>query len=256
MDSLAKVVVVDDEPLSRLVIREFVSLEPRFEIVAECDSGQGAIETIRALRPDVVLLDIQMPEVDGFDVLSALDDPLPLVIMVTAYNQHALRAFDHHALDYVLKPIEEARLRLALRRALGRLEPPTSARDANAAERLVRSLNSPEPHRDRITLKCTDTIVCFAPDELPWIEAAGNYVKLEISGEQLLSRASLSDLLRRLDPELFLRIHRSFAVNLDFLVEVKTLPGGSDSVVVLRDGRTLPMGRSFRKAVLQRLAGR
>ncbi len=251
--SRISVIIVDDESLARQIVREYLLRDERFEIVAECDGGRAALEAIHALKPDVVLLDIQMPEVDGFDVLSQLEEPYPATIMVTAFNEHALRAFDFHALDYVLKPIEEERLHIALDRAARRIEESRRGRAAKGMEELIGSLRAESPQHDRIVLKSSRSILFLEPDELLWIEAAGNYLKVEAGGKQHLVRGSISGLMTRLDPEAFLRIHRSFIVNRSLVIETKVLPGGSDYAVVLRGGRELPVGRSFRKEVLAKL---
>ncbi len=247
------VIIVDDELPARQILREFVSQDERFEIVAECDGGRAALEAIGASRPDVLLLDIQMPEVDGFDVLTELRDPPPATIMVTAFNEHALRAFDHHALDYVLKPIEEARLRQALERAIVRIEESRSGPAAKGMRQLIGALRAEAPQHERIVLRCTGSILFLAPDELPWIEASGNYLKVEVGGKAHLVRESIRGLMARLDPDVFVRIHRSFIVNRTCVREAKTLPGGSDYAVVLSDGREVPIGRSYRKDVLEDL---
>lgn len=248
--SRPRVVVVDDEPLARQILSEFISRDGRFEIAAECEGGRMAIDTIREVDPEILLLDVQMPEVDGFDVLTALSDPVPVTIMVTAYHEHAIRAFDYHALDYVLKPIDQGRLQRALDRALTRV---SELRASSGMEGLLGALRKQTRQQERIVLKCSGSILFLEPDELLWVEAAGNYLKVEVGGREYLARDSIQRLIERLDPAVFVRIHRSFIVNARYVVEAKLLPGGSDYVVVLRDGRELPLGRSFRSAVLARL---
>lgn len=252
--SRVTVVIVDDEPLARQILRELVSHDERFEIVAECEGGRAALVAIRDLNPDVLLLDIQMPEVDGFDVLAELQDSPPITIMVTAFNDHALRAFDFHALDYVLKPIDETRLKQALDRAIVRIHEGLRSHVAEGMQQFIGALRAETPQHTRIVLKCINSILFLEPSELRWIEAAGNYLKVEVEGSVFLVRESLSGLLERLDPNVFLRIHRSFVVNRASVLEVKVLQGGSDYAAVLRDGRELPVGRSFRRAVLARLS--
>jgi len=248
------VAIVDDEPLALELLREFVAADRRFEVVCECGGGAAAIEAIDTLRPEVVLLDVQMPEVDGFDVLTRLAAPLPVVVMVTAYHEHAVRAFDHHALDYVLKPIERARLQLALDRAFARVQERRAGSAAPGGEhRLRASLSGAASGEQRIALKASGTLLFLEREQLHWVESAGNYLKVECDGRTHLVRDSLPSLLERLG-EAFVRVHRSFVINAASVVEVRVQPGGSDYAVLLRDGREVPIGRSYRRSVLARLS--
>lgn len=252
------VLIVDDEAPARLILREFLAQDKRFEVQYECSDGRAALEAIPRFTPDIVLLDIQMPEVDGFDVLSGLQDLPSATIMVTAFHEHAIRAFDFHAVDYVLKPIEKERLQRALDRAVQRVDDRRAGQQNRGMQELVAALRQ-EPARQgaqpdaRIVLKTTNSILFLQPDELLWVEASGNYLKLEVAGRTHLVRESIQSLMGRVDDRVFLRIHRSFVVNKNAVVEVKVLPGGSDYAVALRDGRDLPVGRSLRKQVLERL---
>jgi len=256
------VLIVDDELPARQLLRELIESDGRFVVLGECDGGAKAIQVASALAPDLLLLDIQMPEVDGFDVLASLGTDAPVTIMVTAFNEHALRAFDFHALDYVLKPIEERRLGLALTRALVRLEEASPPERSPAGSLLADldgsregvALTAPEAMDERIVLKCGSAIVFLLQGEIDLIEAAGNYLKVQAKGETHLVRLSISRLLERLHGELFLRIHRSFVVNRTRVQEVRPLAGSYDYSVVLTDGSTLPIGRSYRKQVLDRLS--
>lgn len=248
-----RVVTVDDEPPARSVLREFLGREEGFDLEFECAGGREAIFEINERVPDLVLLDIQMPEVDGFEVLAQLVEPLPLIIMVTAHDQHAVRAFDYHALDYVLKPIDEERLRLALRRARERIDAVGAARAADGARSLRGAWSSFRQKDEPITIKCTDTLLCVQPGDIAWLEAAGNYVKFEYGGRQHLTRSTLTEFLERLDSTSFFRVHRSYAVNLAFVTEVRPARSGHDSLLLLGDGTEIPLGRSFRKALLDRL---
>lgn len=249
-----RTVIVDDEPLARQLLSEFLDADARFSCIAECDGGRSAIETIRRLRPDVVLLDVQMPVVDGFDVLASLEEPTPVVVMVTAHNQHALRAFDHHALDYVLKPVDAGRLELALDRVVARARERAGGFGQPGLLELVQQLRGETgPREERIVLKAGSVILFLEPHELPCVESSGNYLKVVHDGRELLIRESLQSLLARLDERHFLQIHRSFVVHVGAVIEVRLQPGGSDYVAVLRDGRQCPIGRSYRKAVFDRL---
>ena len=257
------VLIVDDELPARQLLRELIERDGRFAVLDECDGGAKAIQVANALAPDLLLLDIQMPEVGGFDVLASLGPSAPVTIMVTAFNEHALRAFDFHALDYVLKPIEEQRLGLALTRAMDRLEEPSTSGKSPVNALLADLAGSPvaadlaatEASTERIVLKCGSSILFLLQGEIDSIEAAGNYLKVQAKGETHLVRLSIARLLERLHGDLFLRIHGSFVVNRTRVQEVRPLAGGYDYSVVLADGSTLPIGRSYRKHVLDRLSG-
>lgn len=248
-------VIVDDEPLARQYLRELVRSDPRFEVAAECAGGEEAIRVATDLRPDLMLLDVQMPGTDGFDVLVRLTPPLPAIIFVTAFDRYAVRAFDHHALDYVLKPIEEARLRVALARAADRLDGGRRADTPSNLRELVTTLTELGPSNERIVLRTTSSILYLDPGELPVVESSGNYLKVDLDGRTHLVRETLSSLKARLDPARFLQVHRSFLVNLHCVRSARTLPGGSDLALCLRDGREVPVGRTYKNSVVDRLLG-
>jgi len=220
MAHVAKVVVVDDEPLAREGLRALLAGDREVEVVAECADGQAAIEAIRRLKPDIVFLDVQMPDLDGFDVLRALaGEPLPAVVFVTAYDKYALRAFDVHAVDYLLKPFHDERFAEALAIAKAR-------RGEDMTERIARLLDERKPKVMRVLVKTGGRVLFIRADEIDWIEAADYYVKLHVAGKVHMLRESMAALEARLDPELFFRVHRSAIVNLERVRELQPFSQG------------------------------
>jgi two-component system, LytTR family, response regulator len=232
-----RTVIVDDEPLARSNLRVLLRRDHNIEIVAECGSGPEAPALIRETRPDLLFLDVQMPECDGFDVLELLGAELPLaIVFVTAYDQYALRAFEAGALDYLLKPFDNARFDLALSRAKYKVE-----------------LGKDHPRKlDRLTIKSAGQIAFVNLSEIDWIEAADYYAALHIGVHTHLLRRSLSELERDLDPTLFCRIHRSAIVNLDRVRGLRSNEDG-DYTVLLQNNATLRLSRKYRKQLQSRL---
>ncbi len=241
-----RVVLVDDEPLVRAGVRDVLANQPGVEVVGDAGDGLSAIEVIERLQPDLVLLDVQMPGCDGFDVLAQLDSATyPAVIFVTAYEQYAVRAFDAHAIDYLLKPFDDARLLDALKRALTWLERQPSPQQ----ERLPTLLEAVTAHRrqDRFIVKHCGRLRVVPAGEVEWIQARGNYVHLHHTDGPFLVRETLSALEDRLDPARFVRAHRSAIVALPEVCEVSKRSSG-DQELSLRSGARVPLGRSFRAA--------
>lgn len=250
---MIQVMIVDDEPLARSGIREYLGPEPDVEILAECATGEEAIREIRRRRPDLVFLDVQMPQGSGFDVLEALPpEEMPVIVFITAHDRHALEAFEAHAIDYLLKPVERNRFSIALQRAraaiLYRKESPWPDR----LRALLAERRSPPRYRDRLLVRGTGRIYLLPVDKVDWIDASGNYARLHAGKEVHLLRETLSNLEQELDPERFCRIHRSAIVNLDRVVEM--LPAGrGDQTLILRDGTRLPLSARHRESLEQRL---
>lgn len=241
-----RTVVVDDEPLARDKLRAFLARHPTLELVGEAGDGLEAVAVLDATRPDLVLLDIQMPELDGFEVLAALDqDPLPHVVFVTAFDHYAVRAFEQGALDYLLKPVAPDRFDRAMERAQAQL------RDHGGealARRLTQVLESVAPGRPRIErfLVKEQGRTRFVPVvDVEWIEAAGNYLKLHVKGTTHLVRGTMKEVEGRLDPARFGRIHRTTIVQLDRIHFLEPWSHG-DQVVVLDTGARLTLSRRFR----------
>jgi two-component system LytT family response regulator len=244
------VVIVDDEPPARTRLRRLLADHADVAIVAECGDGASAIQAIESTAPDLVMLDIQMPELDGFDVLQALEMPrLPEIIFVSAFDRYALQAFTVHALDYVLKPVEPERLREALDHARQRLADRRSA--AEHLTPLMRELTRDRPYLSRVPVRSEGRVRVIDLEDVDWLGAADNYVALHCGPRQHLVRDTLARLEQRLDPRHFVRIHRSTIARIDRIIElVPDLHG--DFQVRLRNGATLAMSRTFRPHVEER----
>lgn len=229
-----RAIVVDDEAPARANLKALLRKQADIELIAECDSGSAALTAIRSMRPDLLFLDIQMPECDGFDVLEMLGGGAPpAVIFVTAYDQHALRAFDVGALDYLLKPFSDERFNTALMRA---------------RERLPRAQTAPA----RLVLKQAGQVLFLPVDDIDWIGAADYYASLHIGAQTHLLRRSIAELAQDLDPTIFCRIHRSTIIN---LVKLQSIELGKDGEqeAVLSSGARLRVSRSYRKALMEKV---
>jgi two-component system, LytTR family, response regulator len=262
MDSAGRkirVLIVDDEPLARQNIRVLLKEDPEIELIGECGSGAEAVKVIQKHAPDLLFLDIQMPLMSGFDVLEKIDaEKIPAIIFVTAFDQYAIRAFEVHALDYLLKPFDDARFEKALRQAKKQIE----QREINQlSKRLVRLLEDrdaqpakarPPSYLSRLMVKSASRVFFLKVDEIDWIEAADYYVKLHVGRKAHLLRETMSDMEAKLDPEKFLRIHRSAIVNLDRVKEMHTHFNG-EYLVILHDGTELKLSRSRREQLQQML---
>jgi two-component system LytT family response regulator len=243
-----RVLIVDDEPLARERVRSLLAREADVEIVAECADGGEAVKAVRELKPDVMLLDIQMPELDGFGVLRELGTDLPVVIFVTAFDEHAVKAFEVHALDYLLKPFKPARLRQALDRARRQL---SGSGDAGTVDRILSLLEQQREQAKqawltRIPVRTGDRVRFVKTEDLDWIEASGNYVILHAGKEKHTIRETLGTLEGRLSPKHFQRLSRSAVVNLDRVREVQPLFHG-EHVAILTDGTRINMTRGLRE---------
>ncbi len=248
-----RVLLSDDEALARERLRSLLNDEPDLEIVAECGDGKSAITLIKREKPDLVFLDIQMPEIDGFGVVSALrDQPMPLTIFVTAYDRYAMKAFEVHALDYLLKPVAKERLSEALDHARKQLQHPSEETFQRRVLNLLGDLDSRQHPPQRIVIKADGEIVCLKPQEIDWAESAGNYVCLHVGAATHILRETITSLETRLGHQQFLRVHRSTLVNVD---RIKTLRPSlyGDYSILLRDGTKLTLSRGFRENVLKRL---
>jgi len=254
-----RALIVDDEPLARERIRDLLAAEPDIEVVGECGDGAEAVAAIEDLSPQIVFLDIQMPEMTGFEVLETLGaDRVPAVIFVTAYDQYALDAFDIHAIDYLLKPFDRARFSWALDRARRLIGAHGDGADAAAdlAERLRSLLADVDRDRrylKRLAVKSGGRVYFLQLDQVEWIESAGNYARLHEGGRSHLVRTTLKRLVETLDPDRFLRISRSAIVNLDFVRELQPWFRGG-YVVVLTSGEKQRTGRKYQESV-NRLLG-
>ena len=253
-----RVLIVDDEPLARERTRSLLEALPDIECVGECADGVSAVAAIRKDAPDIVLLDVQMPELDGFGVISELSDGrMPAVIFVTAYDRFALKAFEVHAVDYLLKPFDKERFVTAINRAIEQVK---RQQAGELSQRLTALLADVRPEQskpksiDRIAVKSSGRVVFVKVDEIDWIEAADNYVNLHVGSENHLHRETMAALESQLSPEKFMRISRSTIVNMDRIKELQPLFHG-EYAVILRNGTKLTLSRSYREK-LDQLMGR
>ncbi len=242
-----RALIVDDEPLARLRIRNLLAEAEDVDIIAECANGEAAIQAIEESPPDLLFLDIQMPEIDGFDVLRAIGaGRVPVVIFVTAYDQFALRAFEAHALDYLLKPFDDERFQAALQRARGRIRQQQGGDLDLRLRALLEAVRGGSGYLQRLVVPAGHRSVFIRTEEIDWLEAERNYIRLHVRGRAHLLRENLGRLEAALDPAKFCRIHRSTIVNVDRIQAVESLLGG-EYLVVLHDGTKLSSGRSYRR---------
>jgi two-component system, LytTR family, response regulator len=249
-----RAIIVDDEPLAREGLRRLLAEEADVECVAECPDGLAAVEAVRAHAPDLLLLDIQMPEMDGFGVLERIaGDDLPVIIFVTAFEEHAIRAFEVHALDYLTKPVDPERFREALERARGELLQRDRKELLGRVMKMLGSLRSRQGGMDRIMLRSAGKITFLRVEEIDWIEAQGDYVCLHaLGGKKHLLRERISTMEEQLPPQTFVRIHRSTIINAARIREMQPLYHGDYSVILL-DGTRLTLSRSYRDRVFEDL---
>jgi len=248
-----RTLVVDDEPLARERVMSLLQQEVDVEVVGECSDGTEAVSAIQEHSPDLMFLDVQMPGCDGFQVIRNIGpDRMPTVIFVTAYDEYALQAFEVHALDYLLKPFSKDRFLQTLRHAREALE---HRRAGDLGRRLLALVQDvkPEPQRvERLVVKSGGRVFFLRTDEIDWIEAAGNYVRLHLGAESHLFRETMNRMEARLDSRRFSRIHRSRIVNTERIKELQPWFNG-DYVVILRDGTRLTLSRGYREKLQQRL---
>jgi two-component system LytT family response regulator len=242
-----RALIVDDEPVAVDGLRAALDGHPDVEVVGSCGDGDTAVEMIRELRPDVVLLDIQMPGLDGFGVIEKLgDDEFPAIVFVTAHDEYAVQAFDAHAVDYLLKPFTDDRLARALDRARQR-----SADTLATLVHTYRKMTEAPAFRKRLLARDGERVVFLPAGEIEWLEADGNRVRVHTRDASYTMRATLSGTLDELDPASFVRAHRSAAINLDHVGELRTWFGG-DAVAVLRSGAEVKVSRQYREELLRR----
>lgn len=274
-----RVLIVDDEPIARRRISRLLKLEEDVEVVNEVGSGTDAVAAIREQRPDLVFLDVQMPDLDGFGVVSALqkEDAMPAIVFVTAYNEYAVKAFDVNAVDYVLKPFDGERFRSAFQRARSALEQKNSAEAGRRIKALLEEVlgeqraaqaltgangnggGAPQVqpvqrarYLDRLMVKHDGRVFFVKVADVDWFEASGNYVRVHVGRVSHLIRETMHGIEAQLDPNLFARIHRAVIVNMDRIRELQPWFAG-DYIVILRDGRQLKLSRTYREALQTRM---
>jgi len=237
---MSKTIIIDDEPLARSIVREYLEKYPELEVVQECNDGFEGLKAIQQYQPDLIFLDIQMPKLSGFEVLELLGDRAPAVIFVTAYDEFALRAFDVHAVDYLLKPVDPVRLAEAVERATDRLRkhtpPPPIKELAAAAQPTERKL-------ERILIREEARVHVLPINSIDYIEAQDDYLSFAVAGKRHRKQQTMADIETQLDPARFVRIHRSFILNIDRLARLELYTKDS-WLAILNDGKQLPVSRA------------
>ena len=252
-DGTIKALVADDESLARKFIRRMLKDDEEVEIVGECNNGKMAVTMIRKYNPDVVFLDVQMPEMDGFAVLEAIGiGHLPEIVFTTAYEQYAVRAFELHALDYLLKPFDQTRFKDAMRHAKERLNQREKAEGRVQISALLDNVKAQSRYLERLIVKADGRISFLNTGEINWIEADDKYVHLHTSKGSRMVRQTLSAMESQLDPKKFMRIHRSAMVNVDRIKELQPLFSGEHSVL-LEDGTKLTLSRNHKGKLFELL---
>jgi two-component system LytT family response regulator len=241
-----RAVIVDDELLARKFIRRMLKHEPDWELVGEASDGNEAVETIRAQKPDIVFLDVQMPEMDGFAVLEKVGiGQLPDIVFTTAYESYAIRAFELHALDYLLKPFDQQRFRDAIRHAKERLQSRQQEDGRRQIGALLERINSKQPYLERLIIKADGRITFLNTHEIDWIEADDKYVHLHTGKGARMVRQTLTAMETQLDPARFVRIHRSAMVNVERIRELQPLFNGEYSLL-MEDKTKLTLSRTYK----------
>lgn len=242
-----RVLIVDDERPSRARARELLEAEPGVEVVGECDGGEEAVRAIRGLAPDLVFLDVPMPVRSGFAALREIgSDGMPAVVFMTAYDRRALRAFEEHAFDYVLKPFDTERFRDTLRRVRAQLPYPAVGAYRQRLLWLLEDLTPRARRLDRLVIRSGGRVSFLKAEEIDWIGAEGNYVRIHAGKQSPLVRDTMNEVEARLDPSRFVRIHKSTIVNADRIKEIQPLFNGTHSVLLL-DGTRLTWSRGYRE---------
>jgi len=238
--------IVDDEPLARKRIKRLLGQEPDIAVIKECSSGRDAITAIQESCPDLLFLDIQMPGIGGFEVLQAISDgQMPAIIFTTAYDQHALRAFEVHALDYLLKPFKQERFKEAVQRARSQLAQNRPSEVDRGLKTLIEKLHAQQNHLSHFMVKSCSRVVIVKAAEVDWIESAANYALLHVGDKTHIIRETMRDLQSKLCPKTFQRVSRAAIVNLERVKELQPM-GKGRYVVILTNGKQLTMSRGIR----------
>lgn len=240
--------IVDDEQLARELLREYISQRPELTILGEANKGKDAVEMIDTLKPDLIFLDVQMPGMTGFDVLDEIDHD-PFVIFTTAYDQYAIKAFEKNAVDYLLKPIDQDRFKLAVDRAIARM-----SNEQNNVGELLRSMktDSRTSYDSHIFVQKSEKLLNLAVEEIMFLEASGDYTILTTKADQFVSSSGIGKLEEILNPEIFIRVHRSTIININFLKEIeKHFNGGM--MVKMQTGKTFPVSRTYAKVIRKKV---
>ena len=247
-----RVLIIDDEKPAREKIKLLLGEYPEIVLIGESANGKDAVEQIRSLNPDLIFLDIQMPLLDGFGVLEAVDSEfMPVVIFVTAFDQYAMQAFDVNAIDYLLKPFDESRFRKALLKAFQYLGPEHKKDLQIQLKSMLEKIIPMQPYRDRMVIKTSDGFFLIPTDDIDWIEAAENYVNVHTGKDSHLVRKTMRDTERQLDPDKFIRIHRSSIVNISKIKWAKKWFNG-ELKITLMNGTELTASRNYSDRIIKR----
>jgi two-component system LytT family response regulator len=248
-----RTLIVDDMPLARKLIKESLTGENDFEIIGECEDGSDAINAIKTLEPDLVFLDVQMPEVSGFEVIEYIGiEQMPVVIFITAYDEFALRAFEACALDYLLKPFKKSRLIRTLERAKREINLRQAGKPDQHLSQLMSQVGREPKYLQRIIVKSGEQTILLSVDDIDWIGGAGNYLELHVGKEIYLIRGRMNTMELKLNPDTFGRVHRSTIINLNRVKTLHPLFHG-DHLIRLGDGTELNMSRTYYEKLLHRL---
>jgi two-component system LytT family response regulator len=243
-----RALIVDDEPWARTRISTLLSAESDVSVVGACETGESAVGAIAELKPDVVFLDVQMADLDGFGVVDAIGiEAMPLVVFVTAHEQHALRAFEAQALDYLLKPFDEDRFKRTMMRVRRELSSPTD--HVQRVQRAIDAARGERRHLRRMAVTHRNRLLFIKVEDIDWIESSGNYVNVHVSADTYLLRETLSALEEKLDPDQFVRLHRCTMVNVDRIRELSAWTRG-EQIAMLNDGTQLAIGRAYRSRLM------
>ena len=248
-----RALIVDDEPLARRRIKSLLAHDSSVDVIGECSDGHKAISAINELTPDLVFLDIQMPAMDGFEVIKTIAfERMPTVVFVTAYDQYALKAFEVNALDYLLKPFDRSRFQKTLERAKIMIRRRQNGDVNDRLLSLLGELRREQEIPDRFIIKSGGRVVFLTVEEIDWMSTVGNYVCLHVGRDSHLMRETMTGMEAKLNPDRFMRIHRSTIVNLDRVKEVQPWTKG-EYVVIMRDGTRLIMSRRYRERLNERM---
>jgi two-component system LytT family response regulator len=248
-----RVLIVDDEAPARQRLIDLLQRDSQVKVVLEARDGQTAVEMIQSAQPDLIFLDVQMPELDGLAVIETVGaTQMPLTVFVTAYDQHAIRAFEANALDYLLKPFSDERLEATMVRAKARLDERSVQAFAHGVLRMMSGKPATDRRLDRLVVKSGGTTRFVPVADIDWIEGAGVYVNLHVAGKELLYRAALNELAESLDPLRFVRVHRSAIVNIDSILHLEPISHG-EFEVILKNGARSRVSRTYRALLEKRL---
>jgi two-component system LytT family response regulator len=248
-----KTLIVEDDPLARKRIETLLEQDPQIEIAGACQDGEEAVDAIARLKPDLVFLDIQLPKMDGFEVLKVIDPKsFPQVIFASAYDQYALKAFAFHAIDYLLKPFDDQRFFTALNGAKEMILRHDSEKISDRVQALLTYLKREEVYLKRILIKADGRIHIIPVEDIQWFEADGYTIKIYNQAECFKLRKTMKEIEEKLDPETFVRIHRSYIINMDYIKEIQEWFRG-DYLVILKSGKKLTISKSYYRKVISRL---